>query len=384
MSDQCAQDSDGNLKDASKITFYESESDEKALPAVPSGPLRRGIRKRNTDKLAEGLTAENADEDGNPQMKRAPRAGTARAARVQTVAETPSEEEDDDFEMPGLEDVSDSDDSDSEYELVDNNEANTLDFSSFYFQSEGSLQLSDILASKTVPARGGASSKPQTRQKASAGKRKQLDEPASAPPAKKGDAPPKKATRVTIEEVEDEGDIPKATQFKNPIYLFFDVVAKNSEGSTGKPGDKHYKCRHGNGRILTVTRAMRYNVGGLTTHLKKEFPVMYRLYWALYTRKDEPPTQHEIQLARGDVPIDSEAAKAYLGKLESATASIIKSLENQAKKARVIPPKSIVALVFNPYRRVIFLKMFLTLFLRNTSLLVTSRLTPSRSPSSFG
>ncbi|KAJ7440563.1 hypothetical protein B0H11DRAFT_1750650, partial [Mycena galericulata] len=49
---------------------------------------------------------------------------------------------------------------------------------------------------------------------------------------------------------------------KNPIYLFFDVVAKNSEGSTGKPGDKHYKCRHGNGRIITVTRAMRYNVGG--------------------------------------------------------------------------------------------------------------------------
>ncbi|KAJ7508008.1 hypothetical protein B0H11DRAFT_1902322 [Mycena galericulata] len=113
MSDQCAQDSDGNLKDASEITFYESESDEKALPAVPSGPLHRGIRKRNTDKLVEGLTAENADEDGNPQMKRAPRASTARAARVQTVAETPSEEEDDDFEMPGLEDVSDSDDSDS-------------------------------------------------------------------------------------------------------------------------------------------------------------------------------------------------------------------------------------------------------------------------------
>ncbi|KAJ7440564.1 hypothetical protein B0H11DRAFT_1669251, partial [Mycena galericulata] len=76
------------------------------------------------------------------------------------------------------------------------------------------------------------------------------------------------------------------------------------------------------------------NTPGLTTHLRKEFPVMYRLYWALYTRKDEPPTQHEIQLARGDVPIDSEAAKAYLGKLESATANIIKSLENQAKKAR--------------------------------------------------
>ncbi|KAF8144260.1 hypothetical protein K438DRAFT_1632044, partial [Mycena galopus ATCC 62051] len=121
---------------------------------------------------------------------------------------------------------------------------------------------------------------------------------------------------------------------KNPIYLFYDVVSKNNEGSIGKTGDKHYKCRHGNGRIITVTKAMRYNVSGLTTHLRKDFPVMYRLYQALYTRRDEPPTQQEVDLAHGDVPVDSEAAKIYLGKVESATANIIKSLENQAKKSR--------------------------------------------------
>lgn len=61
---------------------------------------------------------------------------------------------------------------------------------------------------------------------------------------------------------------------------------------------------------------------------------MYRLYCALYTRKDELPTQQEIELARGDAPIDGDAAKAYLGKVETATANIIKSLETQAKKAR--------------------------------------------------
>jgi hypothetical protein len=96
---------------------------------------------------------------------------------------------------------------------------------------------------------------------------------------------------------------------------------------------------------------MRYNVSGtlihclppqnidvfpgLITHLRKDFPVMYRLYQALHTRRDEPPTPQEIDLARGNVPVDSDAAKIYLGKVESATANIIKSLENQAKKSRV-------------------------------------------------
>ncbi|KAJ7081954.1 hypothetical protein C8R44DRAFT_992262 [Mycena epipterygia] len=262
MSVQCAHDDDGHLKDASEIEFYNSESDEKALPAVSNeGPIRRSTRKRQTDKLTAILAAEHADEDGNPQTKHVPRVGAPRAPRVKTVPETPSEE-DDDFEMPDLRAASDSEDSDSEDEDVDNDE------------------IADLLSSKTVPAHGGATSlKPQTRQKSSAGKRKQSDDSASAPPAKK-------VARVTIDEVEDDDDTPKTT-FKNPIYLFFDVVKTNSEGSTGKPGDKHYKCRHGKGRIITVTKAMRCNIGGLTSHLKKEFPVMYRLYCALHTRKDE-------------------------------------------------------------------------------------------------
>jgi hypothetical protein len=68
-----------------------------------------------------------------------------------------------------------------------------------------------------------------------------------------------------------------------------------------------------------------------------DFSVMYRLYCALHIRKDKPPRQQEIDLARGDVAIDSDATKAYLGKVETATANILKSLENQARKARVSP-----------------------------------------------
>lgn len=62
---------------------------------------------------------------------------------------------------------------------------------------------------------------------------------------------------------------------------------------------------------------------------------MYRLFLALYTRKDEPPTQAEVDLARGNVPAYGEAAKAYLGKVEHAADSILKGLERQAKKAQV-------------------------------------------------
>ncbi|KAJ7729600.1 hypothetical protein B0H16DRAFT_1734162 [Mycena metata] len=192
MSDQCALNSSGQLKDASDLDFYDSESDEKALPPVPSA-----LAKGSQTVFTEYLAAENADEDGNPLM---------------------NEEEDEDFEMPALQDVSDSedDDSDSENEGVGNDEVQ---------------QLADLLSSKAVPTHGGVrSSKPQTRHKPSVGKRKQSEESVPALPAKE-------APRVTVVEVKDEDNPPKLTvnfqflhadsylrlleQYKNPIYLFY-------------------------------------------------------------------------------------------------------------------------------------------------------------------
>ncbi|KAJ7793441.1 hypothetical protein B0H13DRAFT_2393670 [Mycena leptocephala] len=65
MTDQCARDANGNLKDASEIDFHDSESDTKALPPK-STELRRGTRERDTNKLAQSLAAEKTDDDGNP------------------------------------------------------------------------------------------------------------------------------------------------------------------------------------------------------------------------------------------------------------------------------------------------------------------------------
>ncbi|KAJ7480416.1 hypothetical protein B0H11DRAFT_1990130, partial [Mycena galericulata] len=64
MSTQPARDANGDLLPTEKITFYQSESDE--TPISSTKEPRRSTRARQTDKLAESLTAEKQDEDGNP------------------------------------------------------------------------------------------------------------------------------------------------------------------------------------------------------------------------------------------------------------------------------------------------------------------------------
>jgi hypothetical protein len=48
----------------------------------------------------------------------------------------------------------------------------------------------------------------------------------------------------------------------NPIYLFYEAVPQNASGQLGDPGDKHYRCCHGNHKILTVTKLMKCNLNG--------------------------------------------------------------------------------------------------------------------------
>ncbi|KAJ6586480.1 hypothetical protein DFH09DRAFT_1274914 [Mycena vulgaris] len=184
MSDQCARDSAGNLLDASQIDFYESESDEKALPAVIVPP-RRGDRKRRTDKLAASLLVEQEDKDGHAPVRRAPRATRTTSTRVKAVPESISEEEDEDFAMPDLKDASDSEDSDSEDEQgVDNDE------------------IADLLPSKTVPARGGVPSRSRKRVPAVPGgsASRPLSLRAPHPPRKPCVPPPLRSrTKVTLQ-----------------------------------------------------------------------------------------------------------------------------------------------------------------------------------------
>lgn len=52
------------------------------------------------------------------------------------------------------------------------------------------------------------------------------------------------------------------TKRTNSIYLFYEQVKFNANGLPGQSGDNHYKCHHGNGKVLTVTKKMRYSLNG--------------------------------------------------------------------------------------------------------------------------
>jgi hypothetical protein len=95
-------------------------------------PQRRSTRKRNTDRLTEFLTAEKADDDGQPPALRVPRARATNTGAVRTkfVPESVSEEEDEDFDMPDLEELShssdDESDDESDTEQLDNAEVGPI------------------------------------------------------------------------------------------------------------------------------------------------------------------------------------------------------------------------------------------------------------------
>ncbi|KAF8214667.1 hypothetical protein K438DRAFT_1749761 [Mycena galopus ATCC 62051] len=235
---------------------------------LPFARIRRGTRKRDTDELTQSLATEKADEDGNPFFD-GPRKSHARVPRVKAVPESVSDQEDNGFELPDLVDPSDSEGSDDEMD-VDNDE------------------LVSILMLKTVPQRG--KTRTQTRGVTSSGKRKQTSDSASAPAAKKlncwvsvedvddEDAPPiqkqtsdsalgtNKTNPPTVEEHDEDGTPTKPRiahlnfQTRNPIYLFYEVVTQNSAGRDGTPGDKHYYAVHFVKKLNPYLEAARPNI----------------------------------------------------------------------------------------------------------------------------
>jgi hypothetical protein len=46
------------------------------------------------------------------------------------------------------------------------------------------------------------------------------------------------------------------------IYHFYKAVERNDKGEVGSPGDNHYKCLHGNMRVITVTKKMKHCLTG--------------------------------------------------------------------------------------------------------------------------
>ncbi|KAJ6589775.1 hypothetical protein B0H10DRAFT_807757 [Mycena sp. CBHHK59/15] len=189
-------------------------------------------------------------------------------------------------------------------------------------------EVSDMMPSKTPERSGRSGTRPQLRQKKgksdkAKGKRKQRS--LSRDRELSDTAPARKISgTATVEAVTDDGDVPSSSQThaqprtektRNPIYHFYELTTLNGYGKPGDPGDKHYKCCHGSGKVITVKKTQKRSVNGLVSHLARKVPQMYRLYEIL---KDHmtPPTADELDITSGK-------------KLEAASNSILTAFRKQ-------------------------------------------------------
>ncbi|KAF8817293.1 hypothetical protein BYT27DRAFT_7074946, partial [Phlegmacium glaucopus] len=123
---------------------------------------------------------------------------------------------------------------------------------------------------------------------------------------------------------------------KNPIHYFYEQVDCGANGVVGNPGDKHFKCYHGNRKVLTLTKSMKYNLTTLVTHLKQNFPLMFKLFSVLKDRSsDQQATAEELDIASGKKILDPEKAKAWFTNFEAASQNIHQAFQKQAEVAAV-------------------------------------------------
>jgi hypothetical protein len=66
----------------------------------------------------------------------------------------------------------------------------------------------------------------------------------------------------------------------------------------------------------------------------RTFPAHWRLYQVL-EKRDGPPTQEEIDIARGKKVMDKEAVKVYMEELDNISQNIRDMMERQAAASEV-------------------------------------------------
>ncbi|KAI9507343.1 hypothetical protein F5148DRAFT_981561, partial [Russula earlei] len=115
---------------------------------------------------------------------------------------------------------------------------------------------------------------------------------------------------------------------RNSIYLFYEAVDFAADGSPGKPGDKHYRCHHGNKKVLTITKAMNHNLNGLLGHLQSHFKPPFNLYMVLKDR-ETPPTEDEIAFASGCKEFTGHDQAQYVKALDTRASTITSAFLRQ-------------------------------------------------------
>jgi len=139
---------------------------------------------------------------------------------------------------------------------------------------------------------------------------------------------------------------------KNPIYLFYEVIANGPDGTPGDDGDVHYCCFHGVHKICTIKKTMRGNLSGafsfrsllldlshkflsvLVNNLCIHVKPMYQLYCILKDC-DTPLTPDEIDIASAKCRLDETTETEYLQKLQKSSENIKKVFQDQQAHAIV-------------------------------------------------
>ncbi|KAJ6616751.1 hypothetical protein B0H10DRAFT_1375817 [Mycena sp. CBHHK59/15] len=292
--------------------YLEAEGQDEYGNPIPAKPARRRVRHPQNHKVSD-----------NPPGKGKRKGKEKAKASKESGAEGSTDDDDPDFNSSQSSDSESS--SSDEVEILND-------------------ELADSLPSKTIPTRPGGS----------APKRK-LGRNGEQPPRKKphrsNSASDPTSSSTPSTSATPSAPAPAAKKFRrrgkrNPAYLFFEEVDKNSSGSPGQPGDKHYKCHHGDHHILTVTEGMRFSVNGLTGYLKTHAPPMYRLYEILFQRsKEDPdvtgrsnlPTEEEIEIAAGKRTFDDVAEQSYLANLRRLQPNTIGEAFDRQRTKNTLP-----------------------------------------------
>ncbi|KAI9441140.1 hypothetical protein F5148DRAFT_1293400 [Russula earlei] len=246
--DQCALQPDGTLKDASDIVWFNDKDDDTPIASASTVQTARNQQTQNTARMQEIIEAEQASSESDSHPWPHWRKYNKCRREVLSVPE----------DMPYASTMSLGSSSESDNTITEI----TRD------------EIADMLPSKTKPLKSRKSSKGKGKAKVSSNKpsaakkpRHKIDDAPNGAPD--GDLSPALPLRCLASSNGFEGSSSswKKGVKRNPIYLFYEAVDFAADGSPGKPGDKHYRCHHGNKKVLTIMKAMNHNLNGLLGHL---------------------------------------------------------------------------------------------------------------------
>ncbi|KAJ6471328.1 hypothetical protein C8R45DRAFT_936765 [Mycena sanguinolenta] len=125
---------------------------------------------------------------------------------------------------------------------------------------------------------------------------------------------------------------------KHPLWHFFDGPVEVDDAEEGL---KYYRCRLGKKQNVSVTDGARGNYTNLRNHLRAHFSDHFRMY-LVWTAKDAaPPSNADIEVARGNAPMTPDLARRYQDKAAKVKGNIGDAFR-KGKEAAMVEPSALL------------------------------------------